>query len=173
MSDDDERDVAQMLPIERLSLVRQDQIAPGGLMIVDGRDKDMPPAIAVLFTDEDNTHRRFHLALSAEGKIFPIQPSTANGGLWLVVDEWTLIVDPVSSYLALGETPRAGDAFISDGVPGIVGRWDHATGYISTNGVLLPEPKWGSGYVGFRSWRIIIKRGVEEPMIIYERSRNG
>jgi hypothetical protein len=155
-----------MISIRRLAVDTLDGYEPGRLLLPT-HDLDQP---SITFTaDMNGTTHKCRLLL-AEG-----YPSTAADELkpYLSVDRWELIPDWTSRYAGSVGGIAPGDAFISADQPGIVTSFIRVgTLYVSLDGVSLPEPEWTYGFLGFRSWKIIV-RGVagEEPVVVHERRR--
>jgi hypothetical protein len=161
----------ELLPIERLTLLPMDR-ANSGALLVKAADYGGGPYL-ILRDQREGEPRTYALPLyEQERDQFRIIDVARNSGNWLAIDAWQLLVDPTSAYMGTTDMPQAGDAFISDGAPGIVARWNHATAYVSRSGEVLAEPNWGNGYVGFRSWSIGIDVGVPgKPHVLLSRTR--
>ena len=160
-----------LLPIDRLTLVQMSEASPGSLLIKSAgyggepfltfRDANDPEPRTYVLPFEGDDRYRFHIA-----------DAVGNSGHWLAIDSWQLLVDPASAFMGTRESPEVGDAFVSAGASGFVGRWNHAEAYISVAGAVLEQPAWTSSFVGYRSWAICIDHGAPgTPHILLDRSR--
>ena len=154
-----------MIPIERLSLVRLNHAKPGTLLLAP---RDHPgPVMLALMINFDGKDEPFALSLDQASDLpFRAGHSTAAHGTFVAVDRWRLLVDPMSLYSPTNARVEAGDAFLSEGVPGFVGWAGDARAYISVAGAMLPDPGWTTGYVGFRSWDVVVELSDRAPPIV-------
>jgi hypothetical protein len=144
-----------MLPINRLTMVSMKRAVPGSLLLAsagygsgtflafsDPRDGDEGTYLLPVTPDRAGAHT--------------VVPGASTSAYWLAIDKWRLEVDVATAFMGTQESPMPGDAFISDGIPGLMGRWNHADAFVSITGELLGEPRWGGGFVGFRNWSVVI-----------------
>jgi len=161
-------DVLPELPIDRLSYARMDATAPGVLLIAEvGTDRG--PFLSL----QDSGSRAWAMEFTSSGSwpSFTMFHSDSFRGRFLAIDQWRVVVDPASAYLATSKMPRAGDAFISDQKPGWIGLIEGVESYVSTEGRKLSEPAWDKSFVGFRDWSIVTDiRGQEVTILRHSRA---
>ncbi|MDB5580834.1 MAG: hypothetical protein JWR80_6010 [Bradyrhizobium sp.] len=141
----------RFIALERLALVEPATVPAGTLLI---QKRGGGARCRLVAGNIANHSPIWHVDL-ADGGDFELQPTATNEELWLAIPSWRLVVDPDSVTSPFNDMPKNGDAFISAGVPGLVGRFQQGRAYIALAGGTLPEPSWPTGYAGFRRWRIV------------------
>lgn len=143
-----------MIAIQRLTLVEPQYAAPGTLMI-QRAGYSGPPILATNVVDQGrDVAAVFSLDTDGDSR-FKVRAAATNEGSWLAIEKWELRVASESSYSSLQRSPVAGDAFIWDGVPGIVGKIGQSALYVPIAGTAFEEKGWG-GFVGFSKWSIVV-----------------
>jgi hypothetical protein len=146
-----------LLPIEYIRSELPSSAPVGTLLLPYGESRGLllrfDTDSAKLAFQLDVHHDRAFKGVNVEGRHHP----------GLVLEEWSLRVDPSSGYNAFENSPELGDVFVTKsagGQSGFVGKLDHSTIYLSTDGKLMNEPDWGADhFIGFRRWSVGYQNG--------------
>jgi hypothetical protein len=140
-----------VIPISLIQPVEASKATPGHILVASSVQVSHPPKLVVA----GNRPLLLHLG-GEEKSAFRVLAVGQNPNLSLAISDWKLVVDETDLVSPFSATPAMGEAFFSDGVPGIVARLDHAEAYVGLDGTLLPEPDW-SKFIGFKSWKIVLQ----------------
>jgi len=160
-----------MFAAQSLSLLKPFDAEPGTLLI---REVGGVGGLALTTSVEDLGNQVPSYVEIIEAGEHPaiLRPAVVNGGSWLAINNWQLLIDPASSYTSYQAMPAAGDAFIFAGVAGVVANFAHnaAISYVTTDGAHLVNLDW-QFFAGFRRWKIVhwLERDAD-PVVLYERN---